>query len=170
MTHRRLVLMRHAKSDQDAADDLGRPLPDHARPLAPRGLRAAPRVGAWLRDQGWSPDAVVLSDAARTTQTWRAMAGLFAPGLPVLPSPRLYLAGLGALRAEASGWPPGWETVLALGHNPGWELAATQLCGQRVELKTASCALLEGQGPTWSAALGAPWRLVRVVHPRALPR
>ncbi|MCK6501849.1 hypothetical protein L6R53_00345 [Myxococcota bacterium] len=90
--------------------------------------------------------------------------------LPVLPSPRLYLAGLAALREEARAWEPGWETILALGHNPGWELAAAQLSGQPVELKTASCALLEGQGPTWIAALAAPWRLVEVLHPRTLPR
>lgn len=168
MHPRRLVLMRHAKSDRDALDLQGAALADHLRPLAPRGRRAAPAVAAWLRAQGWAPDAVVASDATRAAQTWAAMAPALGPDLPVRSSPGLYLAGLDALRADARAWDPGWTTVLAIGHNPGWELAAGALAGQPVALKTASCALLEGRGATWTLALTGPWRLARLLHPRAI--
>ena len=40
-----LMLLRHAKS---AWPDMA----DHDRPLAPRGIRAAPEMGRWLRDAG----------------------------------------------------------------------------------------------------------------------
>lgn len=152
MLLRRLVLMRHAKSDRDAVDRSGSPLPDHERPLAPRGRRAAPAVAAWLREQGWAPDAVVLSDATRTTQTWAAMAPVLGAALPAHSARRLYLAGLDALRTDARTWDEAWITVLAIGHNPGWELAAAALSDQPVVLKTASCALLEGSGSTWALA------------------
>jgi len=42
---KRLILMRHAKSDWG---DPG--LPDHDRPLNKRGRRAATALGHWLRD------------------------------------------------------------------------------------------------------------------------
>lgn len=168
MPPRHLVLMRHAKSRRDALAPDGRLLDDHDRPLAPRGLRDAPRVAAWLRAAGWQPDAVVLSDATRTRQTWAAMAPALGPSLPLRVVPTLYLAGLTALRADAATWDPAWGRVLALGHNPGWEQAASHLGGVPVELKTASCALLEGAGPSWSQALAGPWRLVRLLHPREL--
>ena len=62
---RRLILMRHAKSDWGTGDD------DHDRPLNARGRGDAPRVGEALRELGWVPDLVVLSDSARTTvRSW----------------------------------------------------------------------------------------------------
>ncbi|HWD04384.1 MAG TPA: histidine phosphatase family protein, partial [Amycolatopsis sp.] len=39
-----LIVLRHAKSDW--SDDL----PDRERPLAPRGIRDAPKLGHWLTD------------------------------------------------------------------------------------------------------------------------
>lgn len=36
-----------------------------------------------------------------------------------------------------------------MGHNRGWEEAASQLCGVVVELKTANAALLEAPGASW---------------------
>ena len=61
---RQLIIMRHAKSawDTDAATDF-------ERPLAKRGQRDAPRMGAWLQEQGIVPDFVVSSPAKRARQT-----------------------------------------------------------------------------------------------------
>ena len=42
---RRLILLRHAKSDWPD-------VPDRDRPLAKRGRRDAPNIGRWLRDHG----------------------------------------------------------------------------------------------------------------------
>jgi hypothetical protein len=36
-----------------------------------------------------------------------------------------------------------------MGHNRGWEEAASLLCGISVELKTANAALLEAPGSSW---------------------
>jgi phosphohistidine phosphatase len=61
------MLLRHAKSDWPD-------VPDRERPLAKRGRRDAPRIGRWLRDHGYRPDAVVCSVARRTRQTWELVA------------------------------------------------------------------------------------------------
>jgi phosphohistidine phosphatase len=162
-TPRRLVLMRHAKSSWDAGVSS-----DHARPLNGRGRRDAPRMGRWLAEHDWVPDLAVMSDSARTTETWSRLRG----ALPWLPAehatPLLYHAGLDALRAHAAQWAPHVGTVLALGHNPGWEDAVSDLTGIGTRLTTANLALLEGVGERWSDALAGPWRLVQVVRPREL--
>ena len=61
---RTLVLLRHARS---AWPDV----PDHDRPLAPRGRRDAPVVGRWLRTAGYLSDWVMCSTARRARQTWQ---------------------------------------------------------------------------------------------------
>lgn len=163
-TPRRLILMRHAKSAWDT--DV---VSDHARPLNGRGRRDAPRMAAWLVEQGWAPDAVVSSDATRTRETWDRMAA----HLPQTPAPTfsrdLYHAGMHDLRRAAGGWPEAWQTVLALGHNPGWEVAACFLSGRDLVMKTATCVLLKSTADSWSAALAGPWELAALQSPRLLP-
>lgn len=36
-----------------------------------------------------------------------------------------------------------------MGHNRGWEEAASMFCGVSVELKTCNAALLEADGKSW---------------------
>lgn len=103
----RLILMRHAKSDWSGA------ISDHDRPLNPRGVRAAERLGIWLRQYQYEPDCVLCSTATRTRET---LAGLdvtaethFLKDL-YLAEPRAMLRGL----QNAAG-----NCVLLIGHNPG---------------------------------------------------
>uniref|UniRef100_UPI0035189862 SixA phosphatase family protein n=1 Tax=Nioella sp. TaxID=1912091 RepID=UPI0035189862 len=60
---KRLILMRHAKSDWS----LGQP--DAARPLNARGQRSAEAMGDWLREKGYLPDQILCSSAQRTRET-----------------------------------------------------------------------------------------------------
>ncbi|SDY51760.1 SixA phosphatase family protein [Citreimonas salinaria] len=115
---RRLVLMRHAKSDwsQTAAD--------HDRPLNARGVRAARALGDWLRRDALLPDAAMVSTARRTRESW----GLLALDAPARFLHDLYDADAGdmidALR-RASG-----PTVLLLGHNPAIGDVGRMLLGE----------------------------------------
>lgn len=40
-----------------------------------------------------------------------------------------------------------------MGHNKGWEEAASMFCGASVELKTCNAALLETAGKSWNEVL-----------------
>ena len=114
---RRLVLLRHAKSDwPDVAD--------HDRPLAKRGRRDAPAVGRWLGESGYAPDAVICSTALRARQTWElASAGLrtAAPGADpaVRYESRVYEATVLGLLMLVREFLPEWRTAMLVGHNPG---------------------------------------------------
>lgn len=161
----RLVLMRHAKSAWDSGAAT-----DHARPLKRRGLRDAPRMGAALAARGWWPELALVSDAERAVATWRAMAA-GQPDTPLQLHRRLYLAGVLELREVLAEAPAGPRTLLALGHNPGWEEALTWLCGAQEPMKTGAAALLTCVAPSWAAAVAASggFTLDALLAPKTLP-
>lgn len=160
---KRLIIMRHAKSDwgTDAAND-------HARPLNKRGRRDAPRIAARIGSLGWAPELVVSSDSERTQQTWTRMAPLFDGDIEVRFTRDLYHAGLGEIQASAEQWPEAVETVLVLGHNPGWEHAVGHLSGEMHSMTTANAGLLVGEGTSWADALTRPWTLEALLRPKEL--
>ncbi len=162
---KRLIVMRHAKSawDTDAPSD-------HARPLNSRGRRDAPKVGAALRERGWVPELVLSSDSQRTRETWAGLASELGDGARVVFSPALYHAGTGALQALLEQVPEEVEIVLALGHNPGWEVVVAWLSGQHLTMKTASSALLVSSASSWQAVVRTPggMRLVETLRVREL--
>lgn len=118
---RRLILMRHAKSDWSHGTS------DHDRPLNPRGRGAAEALGNWLRTEGLLPDAVLCSTAARTRETC-ALLNL-PESCAVEHLRQLYLAEpdeiIATLRQRASG-----DTLLLVAHNPGIAAAAALLLQQ----------------------------------------
>ena len=163
---RRLILMRHAKSSLSSAGSI-----DHARPLNKRGQRDAPRVAAHLKSLGWSPDLVISSDATRTRETYRYICNGLDCDVPVSFQPTLYLGGLKEIRDAAKDLSDDIRTLLLLGHNPGWEEAASSLSSGSVFMTTANAALLTVEGLTWSDAFDpeVDWKLVAVIRPRELP-
>jgi phosphohistidine phosphatase len=116
---RRLILLRHAKSDWPD-------VPDRDRPLAKRGRRDAPRIGRWLREHGYQPDVVVVSDATRTRQTWDLVAAELGGSPAVRFEPRAYAASALSLLYLVQELPDRYRTALLIAHNPGLsDLAAS---------------------------------------------
>ncbi|NEK22927.1 histidine phosphatase family protein [Sulfitobacter sp. JBTF-M27] len=114
---KRLILMRHAKSDWSGGGN------DHNRPLNPRGRKAAAALGDWLRAHDLLPDQVLSSSSMRTHETFVRLD--LPQDIDVIFTRALYLAThdeiLKAMR-NASG-----DTILTLGHNPGSGIAASQI-------------------------------------------
>lgn len=125
-------------------------------------------MAAELARLGWVPDAAWSSDSERTRETWKRMAEAWDEDVPVTFDESLYLAGLGDIQGAALAWPESAGTVLVLGHNPGWEEAASRLGGVDLVMTTANAALLEGSGTTWSDALERPWTLHALLRPKDL--
>lgn len=157
--------MRHAKSAWDTEAPS-----DHARPLNRRGRHDAPRIGQRLAELQWQPQLVLSSDSQRTHETFRLLCEGLGQDVQVRFLPSLYSSGTEDLATELSGVADDITSVLALGHNPGWEDAVEWLSGQSVRLTTANAALLEGSGSSWSAALGdsGSWNLCDVIRPKEL--
>jgi phosphohistidine phosphatase SixA len=163
MVDRRLIVMRHAKSSWASAAST-----DHARPLNDRGRRDAPHLAALLVKRGWQPQFIVSSDAERTRETADCMHKEWNGDVPVEFLRTLYQAGYAELLQVMDIVPDDVQTLLVLGHNPGWEDVVHALTGESIQLKTATAALLEGTGPTWADALRlrGQWQAVDVLRAR----
>lgn len=166
MTHKRIILMRHAKSSWKS----GAPT-DHLRPLNKRGQRDAPRIAEALAQMEWTPDCVLSSDSTRTRQTWDLMAGALESPPEAQFEPKLYLAGPDELRPLLADLPNDKTTVLLLGHNPGWEHALEWFTGQSSPIKTACAALLVSTAESWSETIECPGQFQQAsfLSPKSLP-
>lgn len=163
---RKLVLLRHAKSDwPDVAD--------HDRPLAKRGRRDAPAMGRWLGASGYVPDAVVCSTARRARETWDLAATGMAAAVPgaspaVRYEPRVYEATVLGLLMLVREFDAGWRTALIVGHNPGLAELTVGLASPDSAppqaFPTAAVAVLGLPGP-WAEAAPGEARLVAFTVP-----
>ncbi|MET9442183.1 histidine phosphatase family protein [Streptomyces sp. NPDC006610] len=149
---RRLVVLRHAKSAWPPG------VPDHERPLAPRGLRDAPAAGRALADADCLPDLALCSTAVRARRTWELASAQWGAPPPVRHDRRLYGADADALLEAVHEAPPEAGTLLLVGHNPGLEDLVLTLAGDglddalervRVKFPTAAVAVLAWHGTTW---------------------
>ncbi len=114
---RRLLIMRHAKSDWETPGER-----DFDRPLAKRGRRDAPRMGAWLRAQGLVPDLVLSSPARRARETASKVCKVLDIETETIRwEPRIYDATRAHLIEVLADCPADRPLVLLVGHNPGLE-------------------------------------------------
>lgn len=162
----RLLLLRHAKSDWSHPG-----LRDHDRPLAPRGLRDAPRMGRYLRERGWVPAMALVSTArrARTTAELALEASGAAPdALRLVPalygsSPDEIVDIVGEEGGSAS-------PLLVVAHNPGMEDLAARFLGRYERFQTAALLAASVPGPDWTRLSPATATVDAFVRPRELPR
>jgi len=165
-TTRRLILLRHAKSDWPD-------VPDHDRPLAKRARKDAPAIGRWLRGHGYVPDTVICSTARRTRQTWKLVAPELDSSPEVRFEPRAYVASALTLLYLCRELPGRCRAALLIAHNPGLEDLVNSL-GEGAALRspglrfpTAAVAVFEFTGD-WSALAPGQAKLLDHVIPAGL--
>jgi phosphohistidine phosphatase len=166
---KRLYLLRHAKS---AWDDPA--LRDRDRPLAPRGRKAAKRVGRWARKHGIRPQLVVCSNALRARQTLqRVLPGLGEPTVWI--EVTLYAAAAETLLARVRALPEEVDAAMLVGHNPGLmdlvlTLAEPGRLRERasVNVPTGALAVLDVDVRRWADVSPGSASLTTFVAPRDL--
>ena len=166
---RRLVVLRHAKSAWPNG------VPDHERPLAPRGRRDAPAAGHALAEADCLPDLVLCSTAVRARETWELASAQWGTPPPVRHDPRLYAADVPELLGAVREVSPEVETLLLIGHNPGLEELVLELAGDslddalddvRVKFPTSAIAVLACHGTGWQAIAPGTALLTSVIVAR----
>ena len=132
-----LYLLRHAHAGDSAKWDG----PDAERPLSPKGRRQADRLGAFLAERGFAPDAIVTSPKLRARQTAQAVAD--AIGIAVAVDDRL--GGpldpddIGDIVERAGG-----TSVVLVGHDPDFsDLAATLTGTEYLPMKKGALARID---------------------------
>ena len=157
-----LLLLRHAKSswgDSSASD--------FDRPLAPRGIADAPRIGRALRQQGPLPDLILSSPALRATQTIEAVAqaaGLVSPQF----DESLYGASAGELLEIVTHIPAASSCAMLVGHNPGFEELLSRLTDSSHEMPTAALACVGLKNESWADVEYGSGKLAWFITPKTL--
>jgi phosphohistidine phosphatase len=173
---RRLMLLRHAKTEHDAPS--GR---DQDRRLDNRGRHDAAEIGHFIGRNPPFPDLVLVSHAVRAHQTWEiaweAMKEL-VPAPQVELTPELYGADVSQLLEtvrNASASDP--KRLMLVGHNPGMHELAFALAGSgdaagrealANNLPTAALAILDFDIDDWTDVRIRSGRLELFVSPKLL--
>ncbi|MGB5831947.1 MAG: histidine phosphatase family protein [Thiohalocapsa sp.] len=167
---RELLILRHAKSEWDRGA-----VSDYDRPLAKRGRKDAPVVGAWLYREGMVPDYLVSSTAQRAQETaLRVCKALDFKKKRIVWDDAIYEADLNGLLGVLNRVPADAATVLLVGHNPGLEELTRFLTGNDFDepddgklLPTAALARLE-MPDDWSNLKAGCAALLSVARPKQL--
>ena len=173
---RRLMLLRHAKTETDAPS--GR---DQDRQLDARGHRDAAEIGTWIGTHPPFPDHVMVSPAVRAVQTWdvawEAMKG-HAPQPQIELVLELYGADAAQLLLsvrQAAATDP--KQLMLVGHNPGMHELALALTGGGDKasretlsdnLPTSGLAIFDFETDDWNDVAFRRGRLILFVSPKLL--
>ena len=159
-----LTLIRHAKSSRDNPR-----LPDHLRPLNPRGLRDAPAMGKYLDITfRFSPDAIVSSPATRAIYTARLIAeGIGCDEWQIRQDERIYEAPVSSLLEVVREQSAEHTHICLVGHNPGIENFTNWLCDSRAVEDVVTCAvvMLELDLDSWEKTDAGKAKLREYIYP-----
>jgi phosphohistidine phosphatase len=166
---KRLHLLRHAKSSWKESG-----VPDHDRPLARRGRRAAKTMAAHLGEQGIAPELVLCSTARRARDTFeRIEPALRTPDVRF--EPELYHASADTLLDRLHEVPDAVGSVMLIGHNPSLEMLALELARPGALVRelaakypTAALATFGFPGASWRDLGSGTAELTGFVRPRDL--
>ena len=158
-----VLLLRHAKSKRGPEYET-----DFERPLAGRGERDAPRMGAFLAEQGPMPDMILSSAAERARQT----ALLCAEAADYMGEIRfeetLYDSGVDGAMELFWALDNAVQTVLMVGHNPDIAELVEMLSGEWTRMPTAALARIDCPIDSWADLDERGGQLTWVRVPREL--
>ena len=176
---RRLMLLRHAKTEHDAPSGQ-----DHDRRLDERGRLDAAAIGTWVGQHQPLPDAVLVSTAVRARQTWdiareamqEAVRDAAEPQVEWLdeiygaePAQLLQIIRMASVTDPAR--------LMLIGHNPGMHELALMLSGSgdaaakkslEHNLPTAGLAILDFAIDDWNEVAFRRGKLIRFTSPKLL--
>lgn len=141
-----LTLLRHAKTERNNPRD------DHARELTARGRDDAASI-AGLIAEGMAPDLILTSTAVRAVQTAEIVRHVLGATVDISADEAIYLSSLDELVGVVHALPADVDTVVLVGHNPGfldlmnWFLPPEEA---REHLPTAAFVVVESKDSRWT--------------------
>lgn len=173
---RRLLLLRHAKTERNASSGS-----DRDRPLTARGKNDAAELGAWLvEERSRLPDLALVSTAVRARETWdivrQQCSDETAQGLAEH-LPELYGAEAVQLLTIIRSVDPDSERLMIVAHNPGLHELALRLIGGgdatgraalADNLPTSGLAIIDFAVDRWDRITFGGGQLARYVSPKLL--
>ncbi len=170
-----LYVFRHAKSSWAEPG-----MKDFDRPLANRGLKAAPRMAMLMRDRKIRPNLILCSTSRRTRETLGLVLPFLEGETRILLEDSIYEArSENDLLERLRRLPIGTKRVMVIGHNPIMQdltlalgKSATtpdHLVSVKEKFPTAGLAVLDLGDTPWPAIAPDTATLTDFITPRALP-
>lgn len=160
--------MRHAKSSWKEEG-----LPDYDRPLAPRGKKAAHRMGVHLRELGLLPQIVFCSTARRARKTLKRVMSEWDSVPLIIDEPGIYEEDAHFQRGLFASADDVYETAMLVGHFPEIQNLLEDLSGTPfayAKFSTAAVAVVEFETDRWRDLLTTTGVLRLFVTPADLSR
>lgn len=156
-----LSLLRHAEAPMGPDD--------HARQLSPRGVQQAQSIARQLIGLERLPRLILASDARRTLDTARIIAGA-GSDIDIITDPLLYLATPEAMLDLIEQPHESAAHLMLVGHNPGlgqlaYDLSRGSLREHADGFGTATLAMFSYSGPDWPDLSPVQVTLDRVLTP-----
>jgi phosphohistidine phosphatase len=159
---KKIFLIRHAKSSWD--EPWSR---DHDRPLAPRGLKAAPIMGKRLSKKDIFPDLIISSTAERAKETAILIAKeLGTADQKIVLESRLYHAPPSTYLNVIRQQPESIQTLFLVGHNPGMTDLIQNLGVDLDNLPTAGICGFTCLANTWKEFSEENSQLIFIDYPK----
>ena len=167
----RLLLLRHSKAVPFTGSG------DHQRPLTERGRADAARLGAYIADEKFAPDAAIHSGAQRTKETLAIVAASLRPRVKISVEASLYEAGRAAFLDVVRHGPDKARSLLLVGHNPTIAEMTSRLSGtgesgalarMAGKFPTSALAVIDFDVAHWSEIDDGKGRLIAFVTPASL--
>jgi len=136
---KRLILLRHAKSDWGASSNS-----DHSRPLNDRGMESARAIGVALARANQIPELVISSSALRAQSTAFLAADTGEWNTEIRVTDELYGTSPGSVLSIVKDTSADITLLMLVGHEPTWSTTVGVLIGGgRVQMKTATAAAID---------------------------
>ncbi len=147
---KRLILMRHAKSDWSQGG-----LTDYERPLNKRGTHDANMMGKWLAHYVEAPELILCSSARRTRQTMQLLllgmqtSEVETHEIEQHTMEAMYLAPASRLVDLVHSHLNSHESMMLIAHNPGMDGIVSHYCPDAPQthshklMTTANIAIIE---------------------------
>lgn len=169
---RTLMLLRHAKAV--VADGKIR---DRDRPLAPRGQKDAPKIGAYMGRHRLLPDLALVSPSKRTQETWDLIVPALGPRIKPAFEDRLYDASPQTVMDVIQEIGADCPKLLIIAHNPSLQRVAAGLIASgdldareqlQEGLPTSGLVIIEFPFDDWRKLHARAGRLIHFVTPDSL--
>ena len=148
-----LILFRHAQ-----AEDVGPDGSDHGRRLTAHGTEQAAKTAKHLAKEGYLPDLVLVSDAARTLGTWEHAQPWLGTkddaSVEVHKLHQIYTDGVRDL-CKLIGKHDGREhpVIMLIGHNPHISELASVFTGRDLRFAKGQALVMNLDSDSWAEAV-----------------
>lgn len=137
--------MRHAEARRE-----NRNLTDFERPLNDPGREAARFIGETIQKNRFKIDLILSSPAKRAKQTAELFKETARLKTEIQYNEKIYEANLRRLLEIVLELDNRYNSVLIVGHNPGFENLVQVLTGENVQMATAAFAAIDLEIENWS--------------------